>query len=578
MNDAREEIKSRISIEDLAGEYLELKRTGRNFKALSPWTNERTPSFIVSPDKQIWHDFSSGKGGDIFGFIMEVEGMNFREALEFLARKAGVEIETFNSKRSKEIAEKKERLRKILQISSNFYQHMLIRDKKALNYVFKKRKLSKEIVQDFKVGYAPNGQKILTNFLLKKGFSLNDIRDAGLLNRFGGDIFRNRMVITLKDASGEPVGFTGRIIDDEPNAPKYLNTPQTLLYDKSSNIFGLSQAKNEIRKTGFAVVVEGNMDVISSHQVDVRNVVATAGTAMTVNHLKALSRFSNDIRLCFDSDQAGINATERAISLGQQAGVELSIITLDQSAGQAKDPDELIQKDIELWRKSIANPQPAMEWIFDQYQKRLDISTAKGKKDFSTIALKLVENLNDPVEKDFYINEISKRIGVSKATLLNKIGEEKKPEKTKKRVKIEKTDKKFVDDFLYEDDLLALAIKEPRLAKMLSDLKENSLHGEQRNEILEILKSEDMELLKSFDEYVKILLLKADERLGNIKESATDEMKRLIQKVKTENLRTQKENLQAELENAEIQGDENLKTKILSKIIELNKELNSGKR
>lgn len=578
MNDAREEIKSRISIEDLAGEYLELKRTGRNFKALSPWTNERTPSFIVSPDKQIWHDFSSGKGGDIFGFIMEVEGMNFREALEFLARKAGVEIETFNSKRSKEIAEKKERLRKILQISSNFYQHMLIRDKKALNYVFKKRKLSKEIVQDFKVGYAPNGQKILTNFLLKKGFSLNDIRDAGLLNRFGGDIFRNRMVITLKDASGEPVGFTGRIIDDEPNAPKYLNTPQTLLYDKSSNIFGLSQAKNEIRKTGFAVVVEGNMDVISSHQVDVRNVVATAGTAMTVNHLKALSRFSNDIRLCFDSDQAGINATERAISLGQQAGVELSIITLDQSAGQAKDPDELIQKDIELWRKSIVNPQPAMEWIFDQYQKRLDISTAKGKKDFSTIALKLVENLNDPVEKDFYINEISKRIGVSKATLLNKIGEEKKPEKTKKRVKIEKTDKKFVDDFLYEDDLLALAIKEPRLAKRLSDLKENSLHGEQRNKILEILKSEDMELLKSFDEYVKILLLKADERLGNIKESATDEMKRLIQKVKTENLRTQKENLQAELENAEIQGDENLKTKILSKIIELNKELNSGKR
>ena len=561
MNDAREEIKSRISIEDLAGEYLELKRTGRNFKALSPWTNERTPSFIVSPDKQIWHDFSSGKGGDIFGFIMEVEGMNFREALEFLARKAGVEIETFNSKRSKEIAEKKERLRKILQISSNFYQHMLIRDKKALNYVFKERKLSKEIVQDFKVGYAPNGQKILTNFLLKKSFSLNDIRDAGLLNRFGGDIFRNRMVITLKDASGEPVGFTGRIIDDEPNAPKYLNTPQTLLYDKSSNIFGLSQAKNEIRKTGFAVVVEGNMDVISSHQVDVRNVVATAGTAMTVNHLKALSRFSNDIRLCFDSDQAGINATERAISLGQQAGVELSIITLDQSAGQAKDPDELIQKDIELWRKSIANPQPAMEWIFDQYQKRLDISTAKGKKDFSTIALKLVENLNDPVEKDFYINEISKRIGVSKATLLNKIGEEKKPEKTKKRVKIEKTDKKFVDDFLYEDDL-----------------KENSLHGEQRNKILEILKSEDMELLKSFDEYVKILLLKADERLGNIKESATDEMKRLIQKVKTENLRTQKENLQAELENAEIQGDENLKTKILSKIIELNKELNSGKR
>ena len=578
MNDARDEIKARISIEDLAGEYLELKRTGRNFKALSPWTNERTPSFIISPDKQIWHDFSSGKGGDIFGFIMEVEGMTFREALEFLARKAGVEIETFDSKRSREISEKKERLRKILQISANFYQHMLVRNKEALNYVFKNRKLSKEIVQEFKIGFAPNTQKMLTNFLLKKGFAMSDIRDAGLLNRFGGDIFRNRMVIALQDSGGSPVGFTGRIIKDEPNAPKYLNTPQTLLYDKSSNIFGLSQAKNEIRKAGFVVVVEGNMDVISSHQSGVKNVVATAGTAMTVHHLKALGRFSNDVRLCFDSDQAGISATERAISLGQQAGVELSIITLNQSAGEAKDPDELIQKDLELWKDSISKPQPAIEWIFDQYEKRLNIATAVGKKEFSTIALKLVENLNDPVEKDFYIEQISKRIGVSKTTLLGKFDEKPRPVKSKRRIKIEKTDEKFVDEYIYEDDLLALAIKEQKLAEMLRELQDDILHDKQRNQILQILKSNDLDLLKNFDDYVKILLLKADERLGNIKGSATDEMKRLIYKIKTQNLQERKINLQEQLEDAEIQGDENLKMKILMEIMQLNKELNSGKR
>lgn len=578
MNDARDEIKARISIEDLAGEYLELKRTGRNFKALSPWTNERTPSFIISPDKQIWHDFSSGKGGDIFGFIMEVEGMNFREALEFLARKAGVEIETFDSKRSREISEKKERLRKILQISANFYQHMLVRNKEALNYVFKNRKISKEIVQEFKIGFAPNTQKMLTNFLLKKGFAMSDIRDAGLLNRFGGDIFRNRMVIALQDSGGSPVGFTGRIIKDEPNAPKYLNTPQTLLYDKSSNIFGLSQAKNEIRKAGFVVVVEGNMDVISSHQAGVKNVVATAGTAMTVHHLKALGRFSNDVRLCFDSDQAGISATERAISLGQQAGVELSIITLNQSAGEAKDPDELIQKDFELWKDSISKPQPAIEWIFDQYEKRLNIATAVGKKEFSTIALKLVENLNDPVEKDFYIEQISKRIGISKTTLLGKFDEKPRPVKPKRRIKIKKTDEKFVDEYIYEDDLLALAIKEQKLAEMLSKLQDNILHDKQRNQILQILKSNNLDLLKNFDDYVKILLLKADERLGNIKGSATDEMKRLIHKIKTQNLQERKINLQEQLEEAEIQGDENLKMKILMEIMQLNKELNSGKR
>jgi len=578
MNDARDEIKARISIEDLAGEYLELKRTGRNFKALSPWTNERTPSFIISPDKQIWHDFSSGKGGDIFGFIMEVEGMNFREALEFLARKAGVEIETFDSKRSREISEKKERLRKILQISANFYQHMLVRNKEALNYVFKNRKLSKEIVQEFKIGFAPNTQKMLTNFLLKKGFAMSDIRDAGLLNRFGGDIFRNRMVIALQDSGGSPVGFTGRIIKDEPNAPKYLNTPQTLLYDKSSNIFGLSQAKNEIRKAGFVVVVEGNMDVISSHQAGVKNVVATAGTAMTVHHLKALCRFSNAVCLCFVSDQAGISATERAISLGQQAGVELSIITLNQSAGEAKDPDELIQKDLELWKDSISKPQPAIEWIFDQYEKRLNIATAAGKKEFSTIALKLVENLNDPVEKDFYIEQISKRIGVSKTTLLGKFDEKPRPVKPKRRIKIEKTDEKFVDEYIYEDDLLALVIKEQKLAEMLNELQDDILHDKQRNQILQILKSNDLDLLKNFDDYVKILLLKADERLGNIKGSATDEMKRLIHKIKTQNLQERKVNLQEQLEEAEIQGDENLKMKILMEIMQLNKELNSGKR
>ena len=576
MNDARDEIKARISIEDLAGEYLELKRTGRNFKALSPWTNERTPSFIISPDKQIWHDFSSGKGGDIFGFIMEVEGMTFREALEFLARKAGVEIETFDSKRSREISEKKERLRKILQISANFYQHMLVRNKEALNYVFKNRKLSKEIVQEFKIGFAPNTQKMLTNFLLKKGFAMSDIRDAGLLNRFGGDIFRNRMVIALQDSGGSPVGFTGRIIKDEPNAPKYLNTPQTLLYDKSSNIFGLSQAKNEIRKAGFVVVVEGNMDVISSHQAGIKNVVATAGTAITARHLKTIARFSNDIRLCFDADVAGINATERAIKLAQEVGVELSIIVLNQASSDAKDPDELIQIDPNLWRESISRPKPAVEWVFDQYEKRLDISTASGKRQFSNIALKLVENLSDPVEKEFYLDEIARRIQTSREALLAKFSSDKQPTKLK-HIKAEKTEV-VKDDFVYEDDLLALILIKEKFAAKIVDLPKNPLHSENRNQIFEIIRNNDREKLKKFENYVKILLLKADERYGEIKESADKEIERLVDKVKMQKLLEQKEILDSKLEAAEVDGDENLKREIIAQIIELNKELNSGKR
>ena len=576
-NGAMDEIRSRINIEDLASEYLELRRAGRNFKALSPWTNERTPSFIVSPEKQIWHDFSSGKGGDIFGFIMEVEGMTFRESLEFLARKAGVELQQFDSARSKQIAEKKKRLYEILNTSANIFQNALTRNEEAKNYVFKKRKLSQEIVREFRIGYAPNTSRGVVDFLLKKGFSQKDIEDAGMTNRFGGDIFRDRMVIALQDSTGAPVGFTGRILREVENAPKYLNTPQTLLYDKSSNVFGLPQAKNEIRKAGFAVVVEGNMDVISSHQAGVKNVVATAGTAMTVRHLKTISRFSNDIRLCFDADDAGVNATERAIALSQEAGVELSIISLDQSGGEAKDPDELIQIDVELWRKSIENPQPAVEWVLDQYQKRLDIATAVGKKQFSNVSLKLVEKLSDPVEKEFYFEEISKRLGTSKEALLAKTNETSKKPKPKRRIKVEKTEVQK-DNFIYEDDLLALAIMEENLAKMAENLPENPLHGEQRNQLFEILRKGEREELKNFDNYVKILLLKADERLGKINEEADKEMARLVDKVKTQKLLEQKEEFQEKLEEVEISGDEDLKMKILTEIIRINKELNSGKR
>lgn len=576
-NGAMDEIRSRINIEDLASEYLELRRAGRNFKALSPWTNERTPSFIVSPEKQIWHDFSSGKGGDIFGFIMEVEGMTFRESLEFLARKAGVELQQFDSARSKQIAEKKKRLYEILNTSANIFQNALTRNEEAKNYVFKKRKLSQEIVREFRIGYAPNTSRGVVDFLLKKGFSQKDIEDAGMTNRFGGDIFRDRMVIALQDSTGAPVGFTGRILREVENAPKYLNTPQTLLYDKSSNVFGLPQAKNEIRKAGFAVVVEGNMDVISSHQAGVKNVVATAGTAMTVRHLKTISRFSNDIRLCFDADDAGVNATERAIALSQEAGVELSIISLDQSGGEAKDPDELIQIDVELWRKYIENPQPAVEWVLDQYQKRLDIATAVGKKQFSNVSLKLVEKLSDPVEKEFYFEEISKRLGTSKEALLAKTNETSKKPKPKRRIKAEKAEVQK-DNFIYEDDLLALAIMEENLAKMAENLPENPLHGEQRNQLFEILRKGEREELKNFDNYVKILLLKADERLGKINEGADKEMARLVDKVKTQKLLEQKEEFQEKLEEVEILGDEDLKMKILTEIIRINKELNSGKR
>ncbi|MEP6710324.1 MAG: DNA primase, partial [Candidatus Saccharibacteria bacterium] len=371
MQDAKEEVRARLNIEDVIGEYVQLKRAGRNFKGLSPFTPEKTPSFVVSPDKHIWHDFSSNKGGDLFGFVMEVEGMDFRAALEHLARKAGVDLSMYDTKGGQEVAQKKKRLREAHALAANYYQHSLMKNQHALEYVFTTRQFDKPTVTEFQIGYAPDSGDALTQFLTKKGFTKKELSDGGLTNRFGSDMFRGRLVVPLMDASGQVIGFTARILVDAPNAPKYLNTTQTLLYDKSRHVFGLSQAKEAIRKSDYAVIVEGNLDVVASHQAGVKQVVATAGTAMTEHHLRALSRLSGNIRLAFDGDKAGLVATERAIPIAQQVGVSLTIVSMPDGV---KDPDDLIKQDPKLWQTAIDSAQPVVDWILQQYSQREDIS------------------------------------------------------------------------------------------------------------------------------------------------------------------------------------------------------------
>ena len=316
--DAVEEVKNRLSIEDVIAEYVQLKRAGRNWRGLSPFSNEKTPSFMVSPEKQIWHDFSSGKGGNMFSFIMEVEGLEFKGALELLARKAGIDIEQYRSA-PRQGGPNKERLYMLLELSTKFYQVQFSKNKMALEYVLQQRKFTKETALEWRLGYSPNNGTALVDYAKSKGFTEDELKQAGLSAKSyrGGiqDMFRGRLMIPLQDAQGKLIGFTARQLDEDPNAPKYINTPQTVLYDKSRHIYGLHLAKESIRKSKVAVLVEGNLDVISSHQAGVRQVVATAGTALTEPHLKALSRFTGDIRLSFDADKAGLAATEPAVFL-----------------------------------------------------------------------------------------------------------------------------------------------------------------------------------------------------------------------------------------------------------------------
>lgn len=575
MNDAKEEVRARLNIEDVIGEYIQLKRAGRNLKGLSPFTDERTPSFMVSPEKQIWHDFSSGKGGDIFTFVMLVEGMDFRQALEHLARKAGVDLSLFSHGDGR-TAKRRARAREALKLAANFYQQNLVKNPAALEYAVKKRRLNRQTIGDFIVGYAPDQGDALTKALEKRGFSRRELADAGLVNRFGGDLFRGRMMVALSDGSGEVVGFTGRIIRDDPRAPKYLNTPQTLLFDKSRHIFGLYQAKEAIRKSDAAVIVEGNLDVVSSHQAGVKNVVATAGTAMTLQHLKALSRLAGRIRVAFDGDRAGVSATERAINLAQEIGVELEVVSLPDGV---KDPDELIQKDAALWKAAVERAQPAVDWVIARHAEMEDLKTAEGKRRFSTTALRIVRSLKDPVEQEHYLAVISKKTGASITALKAKLAGEKTANQQLRKTKIDKEKPHPVQDET-EDMLAGLAASEKTVRRWLAAISGEMLESDNARQLIGYLRENlDIDLsnipqgLQKIEQYVKIVQLKSESRYANWEQKSLDEeMARLVRQITIKHRENQKNQLLTQLREAEAAGDEVLSQNLRQNLNQLIKE------
>jgi DNA primase len=556
--DAVEEVKARLSIEDVISEYVQLKRSGRNWKGLSPFGNEKTPSFMVSPEKQIWHDFSSGKGGNMFSFVMEVEGLDFKGALELLARKAGIDIEQYRST-SQRGGPDKERLYAALEAATRFYQVQFSKNKTALEYVLKKRQFTKETALEWRLGYAPNTGNALVDYLKKQGFTEKEIQLSGLSSRFKSDMFRGRLMIPLQDQQGRVVGFTARLLIDDPNQPKYINTPQTPLYDKSRHIYGLHLAKESIRKSKLVVLVEGNLDVIASHQAGVKQVVATAGTALTEPHLKTLSRFTGDIRLSFDADKAGLAATERAIPIASRVKVSLSIVTIP----SGKDPDELIKQDPKLWQEVIQKHEYALDWLMERYKKLLNIDSAEGKRQYSDVLLPVVRGLNDPVEKDHYLNAIARTIGVSVEALTAKLKQTKSGDEPvqRRRVKVEPQaiDRVTVENVKTQDNFLALVLLQPPLRTYMELVELPMLYTEDGKKLLEFLQKhpdftgqpERAKELQNLSDYVKIESLLYEELYQGLELTELHyEAARLQARLVEQFVKNQKQSLAHELEAA----------------------------
>ncbi len=419
-----EEIKQRLDIVEIVGDYLPLKKAGVSYKGCCPFHQEKTPSFFVNPERQIYHCFGCGEGGDIFEFVMKMDGLDFVEAKELLAAKAGVKIEKWRG--GDDNRSEKHRLREANMLAAKMFNHLLMKDERAAvarEYV-KKRALSDATIEEFLLGYSLDSWDATSKFLMQKGFTEQEIFKSGLSiksDRGTGyyDRFRGRLMFPIRDIQGEVVGFTARLMPGpdgkDPDGPKYINTPQTLVYDKSRALYGINLAKQAIRSEKAAVVVEGNMDVVSSHQAGVKNVVASSGTAMTGDQCDILKRFAERLILSFDNDEAGETAAKRGIDTAVAAGFSVRILRLPEGAG--KDPDDCVRKDVELWKGAIVDAVAYMNWYIELAQQRTDFSDGESKRRAADSLLREVAKIPNSVERAHWIGELSKLFGTPDSML-----------------------------------------------------------------------------------------------------------------------------------------------------------------
>ena len=397
-----EEIRLRINIEDLVGGYVQLKKAGRNLRGLCPFHSEKTPSFMVSPEKGIAYCFGCNQGGDIFKFTQLIENVNFNEAVKILAQKANVtlprQLPQIQNKRLKSI--------EINKWAVKFYEEQLEKNEKQKEY-FLKRGLTQETIKKFRLGYAPDSFDQLKNFLLKKGFEEKELLDAAVMNQRSiadqrmYDRFRNRFIFPIFDHQDNPVGFSGRIIGE--GEPKYLNSPETLAYNKSLVLYGLNWAKESIKEEDLAIFMEGYTDVISAHQHGTKNTIATCGTAITPQQLKLIQRYSKNIAFAFDQDAAGMDATFRAIELAQMADLNIQIILIP----EGKDPDDCIRSNPKSWETAVKNPISVMDFYFAHAFKQFNKDNLEGKKQILNFILPLIKLYKSEVEQSVYLNRLA---------------------------------------------------------------------------------------------------------------------------------------------------------------------------
>lgn len=594
-----EEIKNRLDIVDIVGSYIALNQNGTNFKARCPFHNEKTPSFMVSREKQIYHCFGCDKGGDIISFVQEYEGIDFQEALKILAEKANVELPKFGQVTKKDNS----RLYEINEIAAKFYQDNLSKNsevnKKVLGYL-ERRKISNESIEKWRLGISDESWDGLYSLLNQKGFKDEEIFQAGLsLKKKSGagyvDRFRKRLMFPIADFQGRVVAFTSRTLagiayDEEEQGGKYVNSPQTAIYDKSKILYGWHLGKDDIRQKKYLIIVEGNMDAIAASQSATKNVVAVSGTALTTEHIKMIKRYTDNVILAFDGDAAGSRAVFRSISLGWQADMNLKILVLP----KGKDPADMIKEDEKAWLKSVKESIPVMDYYFRRVLAGVDINRSDHKKIAVNKLLPIIKFLKSDIERAHYLKILSDKLQIPLGLLEKNLSEAKSfleaEVKTEKETISEKVNKKDQLYMLSEQLLIIAFYHNEYLEKLMAEIEPDMLTEDfsdlYKQTIIYYTKHQNLdnfidnpELSKTDKDNWTRLVLAGSRDLADISQGIiVENFNNLLWRLQLYGKNQQRNNLINQLRQAELNGDENAQDEISHKINLLNKEINKLQR
>ncbi len=430
--DFAEEVKQNIDIVEVISEYLELKRTGKNYKGLCPFHQEKTPSFTVNPQNQFYYCFGCGAGGDVYSFLMEIENITFFEGLKLLAGRAGLELPN-RSKYEKRLDDRREKIFEINQLAAKFYNYLLLEEdvaEKAVVYL-NNRGFMEEDLKKFYLGFAPDRWDSLINFLSRKGYERSELLEAGLVltgkNNSIYDRFRNRIIFPIFNIRDEVIAFGARIVDSNvKNSPKYLNSPETIIFNKSKNLYGLNWAREELRRTDSAIIMEGYTDVIRAHKQGLKNAVASLGTSLTLEQAKLLDRYVSTVYIAYDADTAGGKATVRGLEILKNAGLNVKVIQLPAD----KDPDDFInQEGKEKFTELMEDAPGLIDYKINQIVGKNNFNDSDIKVELSRKLIKLLAGISDPVEREVYTQRVSTKIEINAGLLRREVEKMNKKDK-----------------------------------------------------------------------------------------------------------------------------------------------------